>query len=204
MKSKTVIALIIAIPMLFSITPVAYGATIYSTTVIDDLTYLFDGDADDSLGSPDGSFASLWYSNWLTVGFENNFQGSDFDVLVFDAEGDSGDFGADYFMLWVHKAGTDTVDGDNWVSISPYIIESNGDTNRIEVRNDYTGEFDFIRLGFLAGGVDEELGTTGESLPRLEVDAIGVTHPVPEPGTMMLLGSGLVGLAGWGRNRFRK
>jgi hypothetical protein len=29
-------------------------------------------------------------------------------------------------------------------------------------------------------------------------------HPVPEPGTMLLLGSGLIGIAGWGRKRFRK
>jgi hypothetical protein len=32
----------------------------------------------------------------------------------------------------------------------------------------------------------------------------GDIQPVPEPGTMMLLGSGLAGLVGYGRKRFRK
>jgi len=40
-------------------------------------------------------------------------------------------------------------------------------------------------------------------LGEIEVDNLNVT-PVPEPATMLLLGSGLIGLAGIGRKKFKK
>ena len=44
----------------------------------------------------------------------------------------------------------------------------------------------------------------GSVLTGFDFTANGGANPVPEPSTMLLLGSGLAGLAGYGRRRFKK
>ncbi len=84
---------------------------------------------------------------------------------------------------------------------------------------DYEGATAYRSDWFLVSGVVDaslfggDLATINISLQdysgavtQMYVDDVfaGAAAPVPEPGTMMLLGSGLLGLAGYGRKRMRK
>jgi hypothetical protein len=85
--------------------------------------------------------------------------------------------------------------GDQLVA-SPLTIQS--DWEHFATSFVLASSYDAIAVVFGMGAYNDLSGLRG--IDNINLDAA----PVSEPGTMMLLGSGLVGLAGYARRRFKK
>jgi len=115
--------------------------------------------------------------------------------------------GFDYTTAFI--SGRWSTDNEGWDILLNGI--STGTLNRILDPTSFQAWHGFsVSGGFISGVntldfvVKNDIQATGNpSGLRVEITS-ATAAPVPEPGTMMLLGSGLVGLAGWGRKKFRK
>jgi PEP-CTERM motif-containing protein len=95
------------------------------------------------------------------------------------------------FSVDINAGGIGTF-GPNYVSAINYVL-----------RNPYPNPADARVTAF---ALEQIYGNLGASVRKFGVGSITyeAPAPVPEPGTMLLLGSGLIGLAGYGRKRLKK
>lgn len=192
MKMKRILFVIVGVAALsmFSYVPVTHGAVIWANDIIASSNV---GNQNYALGSPDSLYASINAPfGYLTVGFGTNFMDlAGADVVMVDAV-------ADWISLMNIKIGdiylmeARRVADSGWSGLS--WNTSLGGWQLLEIPGMYSGAYDQIRLTSLLGSGNW----------ALEVDAIGVKHAIaPEPSTLMLLGIGLVGVAGFGMRKFK-
>jgi hypothetical protein len=121
------------------------------------------------------NYGSLSKAAWIADNWETFYTGGDLDILKGEAQKAVWQIMGLMNNDWVGDTGTDLTIYNEALSHTGYVTDN------------------WYYASSPSGGV----GTDFQ-------DYLTPTNPVPEPATMLLVGSGLIGLAGYGRKKFFK
>jgi hypothetical protein len=151
------------------------------------LTYDTDG-----MGVQDDEISAPWFGarEMITLSFSESVYVSGFIVA---------DLFEDELWDWDEQGGYDYTPGGN-----PTIFGiSDGIYDPVEGALTYSFGSSVLADTFTFFGVKSAKGWKDFSVNSIMIDGSGAT-PVPEPASMLLLGAGLVGIAGFGRKKLHK
>jgi hypothetical protein len=137
-------------------------------------------------------FSGTWDT---TTGYAGNFQSGDvYDFISFDPSGNN----SNLFGKW--QDADWAVNGINATGFGIFVYSLTGTsiTGGSTVDVTFATALDNGTFAVAYGQDDKEQSFT---TPFTEA---GLTHKVPEPGTLLLLGCGILGLGLFGRKKFRK
>jgi len=165
----------------------------YSTNVLWSGTNVPGSDRQDiahAIGAPDNDFLSIGIDGIAAFEFGLSF---DITASVVEVTWGNRDNYPEYADVYVGNTAFSLNTGDySYVTQ----IQNNVAQNTIDLTGILGSPFQYIlvvdRTAHVSGGISNGDG--------FDIDAVGVS-PVPEPATMVLLGIGLVGLAGLGRKK---
>ena len=150
-------------------------------------------DRDNALGAPDDKFLSIGIGGLAAFDFGVSFNST---ASVFEITWGNRNAYPEYAKVFVGNTAF-SLDLKDYKEVG--IIRNNLEQNVIDLTGLAGNPFQYLLLQDITSDYPDGIAT-GDGF---DVNAVGVS-PVPEPATVLLLSSGLLGLAGFSRKRFLK